>query len=143
MKREIRRAEKTCQAKIDESDRAMATFLKSHTRAQQSLQTECEELREKNNRLESLFNHLSSDPDKNLRRQLEIYEFALEDLRTNAPGFAPAWQHSLERANEAMAEGELGLLRWMPRSLLPNKEEKRGWFGRRLKQAEAVEVEVE
>ena len=94
------------------------TQLKINATGNDSLQKEIDELRVQNETLRVNIASLQSKPGKAEARQLQIMETAARLMREQAPGFAPAWEQAIQRAENDYEAGEGGLKKLM-RKVIP------------------------
>lgn len=108
-----------------------ARDLKSHLHRQmeitgegnRALRDELEELRKQNENLRITVRTLQNKPDRSELRTLHVYDRAVHILNVEAPGFAPAWERAVEKAEQEVQETETGLralVRRVFRSALPS-----------------------
>lgn len=75
-----------------------------------------EEIKKERNQLVEQIKHLEINvatlqqkPGRAERRQLTLYQHALERMFSEAPGFATAWQNALAKSEEDMSKKEQGI----------------------------------
>lgn len=107
--------------------------LKSHLHRQmeitgegnRALREELDELRKQNENLRVTVRSLQNKPDRAELRTLHVYDRAVHILNAEAPGFAPAWEQAVARAEQEVEETQTGLralVRKVFRSALPSGE---------------------
>ena len=94
------------------------TQLKINATGNDALQKEIDELRSQNETLRINIATLQSKPGRNEARQLQIMESAARLMREQAPGFAPAWEQAIQRAESDHEAAEGGLKKLM-RKVIP------------------------
>ena len=114
LKREIERL----QDEGRDLQRHLNTQLKISATGTDTLQKEAEELRTQNENLRVNIATLQNKPGRNEIRQLQIMEHAARLMREQAPGFAPAWEQALQRAESDHEAAEGGLKKLM-RKVIP------------------------
>jgi hypothetical protein len=94
------------------------TQLKINASGNESLEKELKELRTQNENLRVNLSSVQNKPGRAESRQLQINENAIRIMREQAPGFAPAWEQALHRAEADHEAGEGGLKKLM-RKVIP------------------------
>ena len=94
------------------------TQLRINASGTESLETDLKDLREPNENLRVNIASLQNKPGRAEARQLQITENAVRIMREQAPGFAPAWEQALQRAESDHEAGEGGLKKLM-RKVIP------------------------
>jgi hypothetical protein len=94
------------------------TQLKINSTGNDAQQKEIDELRTQNETLRVNIASLQAKPGKAEARQLQIFESAIRLMREQAPGFAPAWEQAVRRAEADYEAGEGGLKKLM-RKVIP------------------------
>lgn len=95
------------------------TQLKINAEGNESLTRKIDTLKEQNENLRVNLNALQQKPGKNEVRQLHMMETAVSIMREQAPGFAPAWEQALRKAEIEQTEAEGGF-RKLVRRVMPN-----------------------
>lgn len=85
------------------------TQMEINQRGNDSLKRERDELAERVKNLEINVATLNQKPGKAERRQLSLYQGALDRLFAEAPGFATAWQQALSRTEADLSQQEKGI----------------------------------
>jgi hypothetical protein len=85
------------------------TQLKINASGNEKINGEMEELRTQNENLRVNIANLQSKPGRQEARQLQIMEAAVRSMQESAPGFAPAWEQAIRRAEADYEAGESGL----------------------------------
>lgn len=114
LKREIKRL----QAEARDLQGHLNTQLKINAVGNDTLEKEASELRTQNENLRVNLASLQNKPGRSEIRQLQITEQAVRLMREQAPGFAPAWEQALQRAETEHEAGESGLKKLM-RKVIP------------------------
>jgi hypothetical protein len=118
--REIRRLER----ELLDLQRHLHTQLKVQASGQEALTDELERLRQQNETMRVHVATLQQKPGRAELRQLQVQEIAIRTLRTQAPGFAAAWENALEQADSEVQASETGIThrirRWISSS--PNMD---------------------
>ena len=91
------------------------TQLKISATGSDVIQKEADELRTQNENLRVNIATLQNKPGRNEARQLQIMENAARLMREQAPGFAPAWEQAIQRAELDHEAAEGGLKKLMRR----------------------------
>lgn len=94
------------------------TQLKINASGNEFLEKNLKDLREQNENLRVNIASLQNKPGRTEARQLQITENAVRIMREQAPGFAPAWEQALQRAETDHEAGEGGLKKLM-RKVIP------------------------
>ncbi len=94
------------------------TQLKINSKGNEQLESQLEELREQNENLRVNINTVGQKAGRAEMRQLHIMESAVNVMREQAPGFAPAWEKAIRDAESAELAAEGGLKKLM-RKVLP------------------------
>ncbi len=94
------------------------TQLKINAEGNDSLHKKIETLKEQNENLRVNLNALQQKPGRNEVRHLHMMETAVSIMREQAPGFAPAWEQALRKAEIEQAEAEGGFKK-LVRKVLP------------------------
>lgn len=94
------------------------TQLKINASGNESQEKELKELRTQNENLRVNLASVQNKPGRAEARQLQITENAVRIMREQAPGFAPAWEQALQRAESEHEAGEGGLKKLM-RKVIP------------------------
>ncbi len=114
LKREINRL----QSEGRELQGHLNTQLKINASGNNTLEKDLNELRTQNENLRVNLASLQNKPGRAEVRQLQITESAVRIMREQAPGFAPAWEQALKRAEAEHEAGEGGLKKLM-RKVIP------------------------
>ena len=85
------------------------TQLKLNAKGTDEIQKELDELRTQNENLRVNLAGFQHKPGRAEMRQLHINEAAVSIMREQAPGFAPAWEQALRKAEADYEAGEGGL----------------------------------
>lgn len=85
------------------------TQMEINQRGNDSLKKERDELAERVKNMEISVATLSQKPGKAEKRQLALYQSALDTLFAQAPGFATAWQNALAKAEADLQQKEKGI----------------------------------
>jgi Ribonuclease G/E len=115
--KEIRRLEQ----ELRDLQRHLHTQLKIQASGQEAVTHELDRMRQQNETLRMNLALLQQKPGRAELRQLQVQELAVRALRTQAPGFAPAWENALEQAEAELQAGESGLKQFM-RRWIPTRE---------------------
>ena len=94
------------------------TQLKINSKGNEQLQSQLDDLREQNENLRVNINAVGQKAGRAEMRQLYIMESAVNVMREQAPGFAPAWEKAIRDAEAAELAAEGGLKKLM-RKVLP------------------------
>lgn len=73
-----------------------------------NLETQLEQLKKESENLRISLQTMSQKPGRAEIRLLNIYDSALRKMMMRAPGFAPAWEMSLQEAEKEYEESERG-----------------------------------
>jgi DNA-directed RNA polymerase subunit F len=114
LKREVRRL----QDELRDLQGHLNTQLKINASGNEKLNDEITRLREQNETLRVNLANLQNKPGRQEIRHLHIMEQALRSMQENAPGFAPAWEQAMRRAEADYEAGESGLKK-LVRRILP------------------------
>lgn len=114
-KREQRRIADECR----ELQRHLNTQLKINAEGNDSLTRKIETLKEQNENLRVNLNALQQKPGRNEVRHLHMMETAVSIMREQAPGFAPAWEQALRKAETEQTEAEGGFKK-LVRKVIPS-----------------------
>lgn len=95
------------------------TQLKINSKGNEQLQNQLDELREQNENLRVNINTIGQKAGRAEMRQLQIMESAVNVMREQAPGFAPAWEKAIRDAEAAELAAEGGLKKLI-RKVLPS-----------------------
>jgi hypothetical protein len=90
----------------------------THEGAHQRKQ-EIERLRLENENLRVTLKVWQQKPDRRELRMLQVYDHALHQLLSNAPGFSPHWENALREAEQHVEQVDRGLLGFARRMVLP------------------------
>jgi hypothetical protein len=80
---------------------------------------ELERLRQENENLRVTLKAWQQKPDRRELRMLQVYDHALHQLLSNAPGFSPHWENALGEAEQHVAQIDSGLVAFARRLVLP------------------------
>jgi hypothetical protein len=80
---------------------------------------EIERLRQENENLRVTLKVWQQKPDRRELRMLHVYDHALHQLLSNAPGFSPHWENALREAEQHVEQVDRGLLGFARRMVLP------------------------
>lgn len=83
------------------------------------LKEELATLRDQNENLRVSIKSWQQKPDRKELRALHVYDHALRDLLSSAPGFASYWENALREAEAAAEATDRGLMASARRLLLP------------------------
>lgn len=114
LKKEVRRL----QDELRDLQSHLNTQLKINASGNEKLNAEMEELRTQNENLRVNIANLQSKPGRQEARQLQIMETAVRSMQESAPGFAPAWEQAIRRA-EADYEAAEGGFKKLMRKVIP------------------------
>lgn len=114
LKKEVRRL----QDELRDLQSHLNTQLKINASGNEKLNAEMEELRTQNENLRVNIANLQSKPGRQEARQLAIMEAAVRSMQESAPGFAPAWEQAIRRA-EADYESAEGGFKKLMRKVIP------------------------
>lgn len=95
------------------------TQLKINAAGNDSLTSKIETLKEQNENLRVNLNALQQKPGRNEVRHLHMMETAVSIMREQAPGFAPAWEQALRKAEVEQTESEGGFKK-LVRRVIPS-----------------------
>jgi hypothetical protein len=96
----------------------------THEGAQQR-KLELERLRQENENLRITLKAWQQKPDRRELRMLQVYDHALHQLLSNAPGFSPHWENALQEAEQHVAQIDSGLVAFARRLVLPRTGRRR------------------
>lgn len=96
----------------------------THEGAQQR-KLELERLRQENENLRITLKAWQQKPDRRELRMLHVYDHALHQLLSNAPGFSPHWENALHEAEQQVAQIDSGLVAFARRLVLPRSGRRR------------------
>jgi hypothetical protein len=94
---------------IEELKNSLFTKLKIETKAQVTMDGELAALKQQNENLRITVSALQQKAGRAELRQLHVYDRALHMMLASAPGFAPAWEDVVQRAEAEMREAETGV----------------------------------
>lgn len=97
------------------------TQLKINSKGNEQLQSQLDELREQNENLRVNINTVGQKAGRAEIRQLHLMESAVNVMREQAPGFAPAWERAMREAETAQEAAEGGFKKLM-RKVLPGSK---------------------
>jgi hypothetical protein len=92
----------------------------THEGAQQR-KLELDRLRQENENLRITLKVLQQKPDRRELRMLHVYDHAVHQLLSNAPGFSPHWENALNEAEQHVAQIDNGLVAFARRLVLPGR----------------------
>jgi hypothetical protein len=96
----------------------------THEGAQQR-KLELERLRQENENLRVTLKAWQQKPDRRELRMLQVYDHALHQLLSNAPGFSPHWENALQDAEQRVAQIDSGIVAFARRLVLPLSAKRR------------------
>lgn len=102
---EVRRYKKEIEGFKEHLNRQM----KISSEGAKSLETDLEKLKKDNENLRVSVNTLGQKPGRAEMRLLNIYDGALRKMTLTAPGFASAWEASLQESEREYEDNEKGL----------------------------------
>lgn len=108
-------------AEIANLQKHLHTQMEIHTKGNQALKDELEELKETNLNLKDTISALKDKPGRAEIRTLHTYTKALSIMNTRAPGFGSAWENALKDAEAEVKKEESGIIGWIKKPFLPNK----------------------
>ena len=114
LRKEVRRL----QDELRDMQGHLNTQLKINATGNEKLNDEIASLREQNETLRVNIANLQNKPGRQELRHLQIMEAAVRSMQENAPGFAPAWEQAMRRAEADYEAGEGGLKK-LVRRILP------------------------
>lgn len=100
---------RTLRREIEELKNSLFTKLKIETKAQVAMDGELAALKQQNENLRITVAALQQKAGRAELRQLQVYDRAIHMMLANAPGFAPAWEDVVQRAEAEMREAETGV----------------------------------
>jgi hypothetical protein len=96
----------------------------THEGAQQR-KLELERLRQENENLRITLKAWQQKPDRRELRMLHVYDHAVHQLLSNAPGFSPHWENALHQAEQHVAQIDSGLVAFARRLVMPRTGRRR------------------
>jgi hypothetical protein len=96
----------------------------THEGAQQR-KLDLERLRLENENLRITLKTWQQKPDRRELRMLQVYDHALHQLLSSAPGFSPHWESALNQAEQHVAQIDSGLIAFARRLVLPSSGKRR------------------
>jgi hypothetical protein len=96
----------------------------THEGAQQR-KMELERLRQENENLRITLKAWQQKPDRRELRMLQVYDHALHQLLSSAPGFSPHWENALQEAEQHVAQIDSGLVSFARRLVMPRASKRR------------------
>jgi hypothetical protein len=96
----------------------------THEGAQQR-KMELERLRQENENLRITLKAWQQKPDRRELRMLQVYDHALHQLLSSAPGFSPHWENALQDAEQHVAQIDSGLVGFARRLVMPRPGKRR------------------
>jgi hypothetical protein len=87
---------------------------------------ELERLRQENENLRITVKAWQQRPDRRELRMLQVYDEAVRQVSSTAPGFAPVWEASLREAEARVAEIDRGLVAFARRLVRPRARKPSG-----------------
>ena len=84
-----------------------------HAGGSKYLQDENKTLKEQNLKLLHNINQLQAKPDGNAKRELFLYQFSVEKMQAEAPGFAVAWINAMQEARQAYDDSSKGVMKFI------------------------------
>jgi hypothetical protein len=114
LRKEINRLESDSK----ELQQHLNTQLRINAEGAQSLENKLKDLQQQNENLRINLSTLQQKPGRSELRQLMIIENAIDLMREQAPGFAPAWEKARRQSETDYQSGESGLQK-LVRKVLP------------------------
>jgi hypothetical protein len=96
----------------------------THEGAQQR-KLELDRLRQENENLRITLKAWQQKPDRRELRMLQVYDHAVHQLLSNAPGFAPHWESALGNAEQHVAQIDTGIVAFARRLVMPAATKRR------------------
>lgn len=91
----------------------------------QQRKAELERLRLENENLRISLKGWQQKPDRRELRMLQVYDQAVRQLLSSAPGFSPHWESALREAEDSVAQMDSGLVAFARRLVMPSTPKRR------------------